>query len=666
MKYRPEIDGLRAFAVVPVILFHFGFGWIRGGYIGVDVFFVISGYLITSIMMNDLEAGCFSFREFWARRIRRILPALLLVTASALTFAYFFVFKGDHPSIGQQALSALVAVANVYFLRNTGDYWGTAAEESPLLHTWSLSVEEQFYFLFPVTVWLVFRFRRVPWLRSLILVVVAASLGLFLYGVVSKPVETFYLLPTRAWELATGCYLAIVVPGWHDEASDGKRFSTLASVGLLMVLSTYFFVPTPNVGLAVAVLGTALVIACARSGICHAVLSQSHIVNVGKISYSLYLWHWPVLVFANYLDIAAHKWGLVGIVFLLSITSYNLVEKPTRRQRGVIPLIAVCYVATIGLASSLALLPSHYDTRGFAQQSSHLLYYDLRPRQHLCGEMEAVLASVSLPTREAPSNAFLNGGIIVGGEESDPKIVVLGDSHGTMWSDVISTVSKRLGLKASFYSMHGVSPFVGLPWSPEQWQAQYITAEERLEYDNVRLKLIEKWKPLVVIVCVRWSRVRGQDAHELLAFLAEHCSHVLLMEQPPEPGIGNRNALQYLCYKNAKPEPGMRQYLPQGNKDAYEEGRALVRSLSKDYSNFHYIPIADIFLRDSEVFCLDGINPVYVDDDHLTDYGARLGFGRIEKAVLDCVNTNGAVCPEPNSWLTRSMSHTPGASDRRN
>ena len=148
--YRPEIDGLRAVAVIPVILFHMGLSWIPGGFIGVDVFFVISGFLITSIIKTELDQGGFSFSNFWARRVRRILPAMIFVSACTLAFAYVFVFLPEQQAIGKQALAALFSVANIYFWLSTGDYWGNASEESPFLHAWSLSVEEQFYLFFPI------------------------------------------------------------------------------------------------------------------------------------------------------------------------------------------------------------------------------------------------------------------------------------------------------------------------------------------------------------------------------------------------------------------------------------------------------------------------------------------------------------------------------------
>ncbi|MEM8671745.1 MAG: acyltransferase [Planctomycetota bacterium] len=208
IEYRPEIDGLRAFAVIPVILFHFGADWIPGGFVGVDVFFVISGFLITSILKRDLENGTFSIRDFWARRIRRILPAMIFVTACTLAVSHAFVFRPEQLKIGEQALASVLSLANVYFWRHTGDYWGTEAEQSPFLHAWSLSVEEQFYLFFPCILWLIYRYRP-RWLQGFVLAGIVGSLALFLWGVEAHPTATFYLLPTRIWELGAGSLLGL-------------------------------------------------------------------------------------------------------------------------------------------------------------------------------------------------------------------------------------------------------------------------------------------------------------------------------------------------------------------------------------------------------------------------------------------------------------------------
>ena len=206
MKYRPEIDGLRALAVVPVILFHAGFEYFRGGFVGVDVFFVISGYLITTIIVSEQEAGTFSLLNFYERRARRILPALFLVMLVSTIAAYFWLAAPDLKDFSRSLMAVSVYLSNFLFLQETG-YWDTEGELKPLLHTWSLAVEEQYYLLFPPFLMLMWRYRK-RWMFGSILVIGVISLLASQWGSHRFPSANFFLLPTRAWELAIGAGIA--------------------------------------------------------------------------------------------------------------------------------------------------------------------------------------------------------------------------------------------------------------------------------------------------------------------------------------------------------------------------------------------------------------------------------------------------------------------------
>jgi len=210
LSYRGEIDGLRAVAVLPVILFHSGLQWMPGGYVGVDVFFVISGFLITSILVRELDAGKFSILNFYERRARRILPALFLVMAMTAVLGTILMLPYELRDFGRSMIAVLAFVSNFFFWRET-DYFATAAEQLPLLHTWSLSVEEQFYILFPLMLWLFWRYWR-GGLIPVMVVVSLASLALAEIMVHRSPAAVFYLLPTRGWELGSD---ADLVQFWH-------------------------------------------------------------------------------------------------------------------------------------------------------------------------------------------------------------------------------------------------------------------------------------------------------------------------------------------------------------------------------------------------------------------------------------------------------------------
>ena len=210
IRYRPEIDGLRAVAVIPVVLFHLRFQWVTGGFIGVDVFFVISGYLITSIILKEHDEGVFRFSNFWLRRVRRIFPALVVMLIATSIAGYFMMFRGDDGlnDLGKHGISAILSFANITMWRIPGDYWGPAAENSLFLHTWSLSVEEQFYFVYPFIMAFLLRITR-QWIFRAMSALAICSFLLYLYASQHYPSATFYLLPMRAWELATGCLVAI-------------------------------------------------------------------------------------------------------------------------------------------------------------------------------------------------------------------------------------------------------------------------------------------------------------------------------------------------------------------------------------------------------------------------------------------------------------------------
>ena len=440
-SYRREIDGLRACAVVPVVLFHLGAGWLPGGFLGVDVFFVISGFLITRILLRDIEAGTFSFTEFMVRRILRIVPAMLTMIVATLAVTWFFVFRPDQPGIGGQAVAALLSVANIYFWRTTGNYWGPQAEQSPLLHTWSLSVEEQFYLVAPLCFWMVHRVAPQR-LRPAILVATLASFGLFLYSLaVGRLTSTFYLLPTRAWELGAGCCLAAFLP--PDRQVQSKRApwrDTAGLFGLGLILATFVLAPWAGKNLnwmaSLTVVGSALVLAFAQAGPCHWLLTRQPLTWLGKASYSIYLWHWPVIVLAELLGRKATPWLLCIPILLLGALSYCLVETPSRRNRRLLPVIAGGYALAICLAVAVARSNGHYDTSAFGRPTVTLVSYGLRGPRWVSDRVsdrfwDSMRISYEVPDRVRPADEYVQGGLIFG-PEGTPRVVVLGDSHGCM------------------------------------------------------------------------------------------------------------------------------------------------------------------------------------------------------------------------------------------
>lgn len=334
MKYRAEIDGLRALAVVPVILFHAGFELFSGGFVGVDVFFVISGYLITTILIEDIENKRFSIVNFYERRARRILPALFLVMLVCIPFAWMWMLPSQMKDFSQSLVAVSLFASNILFWRESG-YFDAAAEEKPLLHTWSLAVEEQYYVLFPIFLILAWRFgkNRVFWM---IVVMAAISLLLSEWGWRNKATANFYLAPTRAWELFAGSIAAFIV-----QKQGIQKNNLLATLGLAAIIFSIFFydeaTPFPSVYALVPVLGVVLLVLYAeKETIVAKLLSTKGFVGVGLISYSAYLWHQPLFAFARIRSLEHPQLLLMSVLSLISLLlayfSWRFVEKPFRNK----------------------------------------------------------------------------------------------------------------------------------------------------------------------------------------------------------------------------------------------------------------------------------------------------------------------------------------------
>jgi peptidoglycan/LPS O-acetylase OafA/YrhL len=342
MNYRREIDGLRAFAVIPVILFHAGFQTFSGGFVGVDVFFVISGYLITSIILEEKHAGAFTLVGFYERRARRILPALFLVMFACLPFAWLWLPPLEMTNFSQSLVAVSGFFSNIYFYLKS-DYFDTAAELKPLLHTWSLAVEEQYYLLFPIFLLAVWRFGK-RWIVAMLTVVAIMSLALAQWGSFNHQMFTFFLLPTRGWEILVGAFIAFFPFTKGRGKSTSKRISQgISIVGVALITYAVFVfdkqTPFPGVYALVPTIGTALIILFAtEQTLIGKLLGSKLFVGVGLISYSAYLWHQPLFAFARHRSIdepgKLFLSGLAVVALVLAYVSWKYVETPFRnRQR---------------------------------------------------------------------------------------------------------------------------------------------------------------------------------------------------------------------------------------------------------------------------------------------------------------------------------------------
>ncbi len=337
--YRPDIDGLRAIAVVVVVLFHAHLGPFAGGFVGVDVFFVISGYLIVGIILDDIEAGRFSIAAFYERRLRRLFPALFAVLIACTVCGYLLFLPDEYRKFGQSIVATSAFVSNFLFWYQAG-YFDTPAELKPLLHTWSLAVEEQFYLIFPAFLFVVSKYAKDATTR-LVSIIAVISFALSAWSLSNHPDAAFYLPHTRMWELMIGALLVCApIPLLTTQLV--RTSAAVLGVVLIGISSTLFSSKTPFPGPAALLpcLGAALIIHAGRSGTTFVgtLLATRPFVYVGLVSYSLYLWHWPILVFARAVSVRplspAEAAALVVLSFIAADLSWRFVESPFRGKRG--------------------------------------------------------------------------------------------------------------------------------------------------------------------------------------------------------------------------------------------------------------------------------------------------------------------------------------------
>lgn len=335
LEFRKDINGLRAYAVVAVLLYHFGIAGMGGGYAGVDVFFVISGFLMTAIILPRVEEGRFSLSGFYLARVRRILPALAVLCAAMLLFGWFWLAPYLYENLGKSAGASLLFISNFVYNR-AGGYFAEPAHDNWLLHTWSLSVEWQFYLLYPLLLLVLARFagnRR--YVRAALLVVLLASFAYAVWLTIAKPASAFFMLPARAWELLAGSLVFV----YGGSLSD-KSARVLEALGLVLILGSFVLydssTPWPGHSAALPVLGACLVLLAARQT---SLWTSNRVAQgLGRWSYSIYLWHWPLVVGLGYFGARDETgWFLSAMAasIILGALSYRLVEQPSARwMRG--------------------------------------------------------------------------------------------------------------------------------------------------------------------------------------------------------------------------------------------------------------------------------------------------------------------------------------------
>lgn len=644
MRYSAPIDGLRAIAILAVLIFHIAPNLLTGGYAGVDVFFVVSGFLITSIVLHDIRAGRFSMREFYLRRIQRLLPNVIVtVTAVVLLWAWLLP-----PSTARQTathgLWALFSGSNIFIFKFLGGYWGNAAEMAPLTHTWSLGVEEQFYLIFPFTLLMLSRVRR---LELWLLAIAASSLAYCIYKTPINQPSTFYLLHARVWELLLGAALAarpIAITG------RGRR-ELCGIIGMVLITASAVLlnkdVAFPGYAALAPTVGTILVLVAISSGdtTLAARLSMPALVAIGKLSYSLYLWHWPLITIGK-LEAELHGFepivgsvvgGVAGI--LVSAIVYVGIEKPLR-NRGAgrswrLGLIATGFVAAVVLArtqSTQALVadPQHrFDTPaflGFLYNSGQI------PGRELGGATRYY--DVTMPPPPATIvDSWKTGGIqhLYGGQL--PRVVVVGSSHALMYSRMIDDLCRVRGLSVAFLAIDGHSIFGDA--------ATTVGTSPTTSFVAARHRWLEEWKPDAVIAIDRWdSRAESLEAFDthLRDFFREMSAltpHLFWVAQVPS--LTGGDDINFREFVNWRTRPGgtaptIAPNLSEGRRHQLVD---LANAAAAGFPGVAVLrPDLAFYMPDGSVRYAAGRDFFYADDDHLSQAGAEHVRGVFESAII--------------------------------
>ncbi|BDS07647.1 acyltransferase [Oceaniferula spumae] len=495
--YRADIDGLRAIAVLGVVLFHADLG-VTGGFVGVDVFFVISGYLITSLILRDLHAGKFSLIEFWERRARRIFPALAVVVVACLIAGWFLLLPFAYQTVGQSVVAVTVFASNIQFWRTSG-YFDPLAEENPLLHTWSLSVEEQFYLIVPLVLCLLFYLRCQMRIGIILCVGLIISFVVSVYSIEMDPDAAFYLLPSRAWEIGAGSLLVFARP-----VSNEPIRRLMGWIGLCCIMYALFYYSPdtlfPGVAAILPVIGAAAIIwsgfpidsKITYSGV-NKLLSNKGLVAIGLISYSLYLWHWPFFAFHRYLfsESPGVPVALTYIVIsvLLSVLSLLYIERPFRERKWAYNrrriFLYTGLVSLFTLCAGIAL----WQTRGMPSRLPSIV-----------ADYDMVKGDETFAVQD-PSKRL----VWLGESGKSCKVMMWGDSHAGVLKFMLHDICVRHGASAVAVSKGGVAPVLG--WCRVQSDGPIFN--EKNEYAESVFReiqeLVEKEGLEHIVLAFRWG-----------------------------------------------------------------------------------------------------------------------------------------------------------------
>ena len=649
MNYRKDIDGLRALAVVPVVLYHAGFGLFSGGYVGVDVFFVISGYLITGIIGEEIRQQRFSVLHFYERRIRRIFPALFVVLLFTMIAGLLLLLPEDLVAMSKSLVAATLFSSNILFWRESG-YFDTAAELKPLLHTWSLAVEEQFYIFFPLFLLVAWRWMKNRW-QAATWACLIASFALSVYGLRYHDEATFYLLPTRAWELLMGSVIALgAVPTLPNQ----KWREALAALGIGLILYAVFAysqaTPFPGEYALAPCLGAALIIYAGRDAAeptwTARILSLQPVVFIGLISYSLYLWHWPLIVYAKYIAIfPLTTWQSVAIVAAsvgLAILSWRYVEAPFRKGNGTFftrnrtRLFASSGVIMAGaIAISLSAIILHGLPMRMDPKAIEIMAEAKAGQKLTKGCMSSRKDSHFKKPEDSCS---------FGPDKASPDIVLWGDSHASALLPALIKATQGTNHNIRTLLMSACPPVVGI-------NLRETILETCRHFNESAIKFIQGSAAKTIVVTGRWGTMLKGEHNKNIPRIAQRPGTTMTyaeakifldvqLRQTIEALVKTKKQI-YLVYATPESSNDIPSTLARLlNYKSKEELRNLFIQQSESSSNgsdikslmdglpsapnFHRINPANILCETGRCSVMKNEKALYYDQHHLSKTGAEM------------------------------------------
>ncbi|MBI3151201.1 MAG: acyltransferase [Chloroflexi bacterium] len=642
LTYRADIDGVRAIAVLAVLFYHADIKSFSGGYVGVDIFFVISGYLITTIILRELDDNEFSLARFYERRIRRIFPALFTILTATLLVSSIFFSANEFQEFGKSLVATTFFSSNILFWTQSG-YFEGPSELKPLLHTWSLAVEEQYYIFFPLLLAFLARYLR-PRLAFVLTGIAFASFALNLYGINHDPSGAFYLVHMRVWELLIGSILATKI---ISTKINPFIYNLLGGIGLGMLIAPIFLyttdTPFPGMAATLPTLGTALVIYSGDENktVVGRILSFWPLVFIGQISYSLYLLHWPFIVFAKYYAILELKPIEIAIILfailILSTLSWRFIETPFRqrtflKRRSIFQFATITMLLIMSIGSIIYLkggLPNRFSSR----QAAITQNTDVQWKNW---------GKCDLDPDSLPSPLEL---CAIGANTSKPVFLLWGDSHARALATSVHISASQANKTGVVAYTSGCPPLLGIDREGQKPCGVFNTTIIDYIRDHPNLETI--------ILASRWAlsaegtRYKNEEGKSLILVNAaigptETDTNAALFELGLNQTVNTLLAMgRRVVIITQVPEIGYD--VPSAFSIAQRTGRDLNKIISPSFNDYldrnRIVTVAIVsvatnnnveIVEPSKALCTEeiclvvsGEQPLYRDDDHLSTFGAQ-------------------------------------------